>query len=83
MTDRGESEPSSSAAILDPDGLGPFPALERIEDLLRDEGAAAGGNLWGSSQALVLAALVRRSANAWLVVASTDAEARQFVDDLA
>ena len=71
-----------SGKILDAAELGPFPALDRLERILQEKRAASGGNLWGASQALVLAALVRRSENAWLVTASTDAEARLFADDL-
>ena len=73
----------TSALVVDPAALGSFPALDRLEELLGAKKEASGGNLWGSSQALVLAALVARSANPWLAVLSTDAEARQFVDDLA
>jgi len=82
VTNRGEVEESSSGTILDVTGLGPFPALERLEALLRSKRVASGGNLWGSSQALVLAALVARSENPWLVEVSTDAEARLFLEDL-
>jgi transcription-repair coupling factor (superfamily II helicase) len=69
--------------VLDPDALGPFPELDRLADLLDTRRRASGGNLWGSSQALVLAALARRSDGPWLVATSTDAEAQVFVDDLA
>jgi transcription-repair coupling factor (superfamily II helicase) len=40
------------------------------------------GGLWGSSQALVLAWICRRSAGPLLAVLATDAEARSFRDDL-
>ena len=59
------------------------PELERLaQALLRDRSVLA-GNLWGSSQALVLAWLASRSQGPWVVVTSGEAEAQGFADDLA
>jgi transcription-repair coupling factor (superfamily II helicase) len=69
-------------AVVDAGSLGPFPELDRLADLLESARRVSGGNLWGSSQALVLAALARRIPGPWLVVASTDAEGLSFAEDL-
>jgi transcription-repair coupling factor (superfamily II helicase) len=53
-----------------------------LEELARRRRALALGGLWGSSQALVLASLVRVARDPWLVVLSNDAEAQEFADDL-
>jgi transcription-repair coupling factor (superfamily II helicase) len=60
-------------------GLAPFESLLKRID--RNRHVAAGG-LWGSSQALVLAGLLRLRQEPFVVVLSSDAEARVFADDL-
>jgi transcription-repair coupling factor (superfamily II helicase) len=54
-----------------------------LGELARTRRTLALGGLWGSSQALVLATLVRDSREPWLVVLSNDAEAEEFAADLA
>ena len=44
--------------------------------------AAAAGNLWGSSQALLLAALAARVSEPFLVLCSTETESEAFAQDL-
>jgi len=60
-------------------------ALARLRDGLARGRRVAAGNLWGSSQALVLAHLVRARAEGepWLVLCSTETECEAFADDLA
>ena len=58
-------------------------AFRRLVHLVHDEEEVAVGNLWGSSQAMVFAALVGRAQGPWLVSVSTEAEAELLVDDLA
>ena len=57
--------------------------LVRVVEAFHATRAFAVGNLWGSSQAFVLAFLARHAAGPWLVIASTDSEetnARVAVD---
>ncbi len=78
--------PAAPAAVVAPELLAPHPAFERLLELLEQAqpGKRIGaGNLWGASQALVLAALVPRLQGPWLVLGSTEAEAELFADDLA
>jgi len=67
------------------------PGAERVEELepferllnqLSRRREIAAGGLWGSAQALLLAALVRRRGEPWVVILSSDAEARSFAEDL-
>jgi transcription-repair coupling factor (superfamily II helicase) len=57
--------------------------LARSLDALIAERHASAGDLWGSSQALLLALLVKRAQGPWLVVTSSESEASSFVDDMA
>jgi len=57
-------------------------AFERLTGRLDKQRRVAVGGLWGSSQALVLAGLVRRRPEPWIAVLSSEAEARVFADDL-
>jgi len=82
-------EPAVTAAAgsaLDPAAFARHDAfrawVRSLEAAPRGRRAGAGG-LWGASQALALAALVREGAGPWLVIASTEAEAEQVADDLA
>ncbi|QDU69608.1 transcription-repair coupling factor [Engelhardtia mirabilis] len=52
-----------------------------VDALQRDQGVSA-GNLWGSSQALVLSQLLGRHQGPWLAVTSSEAEAEAFTADL-
>ncbi len=72
-----------AARAIDPRVLERSPGLGRLQAFLREGRPVAAGNLWGSSQALVLAALVSRASGPWLVLCSTEAEAELFADDLA
>ena len=82
--------PQEAGAALDARGLGSLPELTRIVEALEGKSAASVGGLWGSSQALVLAALVRargaagEPGDAGLVCAitSTEPEAEAFAQDL-
>jgi transcription-repair coupling factor (superfamily II helicase) len=59
------------------------PSFERlVNDLARGRSCAA-GNLWGSSQALLVAALARRLDRTFVVLSSSDQEAQAFENDLA
>ena len=69
--------------VLDAASLGELPALDRLARALDERRRAAAGNLWGSSQALVLAALGSRAQGPWLVVTASESEAASFADDLA
>ena len=60
-----------------------MPELEKLARALERERSVLAGNLWGSSQALVLAWLVARAQGPWVVVTSGEAEAQGFADDLA
>jgi transcription-repair coupling factor (superfamily II helicase) len=59
------------------------PEFERSLEALLSERHAVAGDVWGSAQALVLAALVERAQGPWMVVTSSETEAMSFVDDLA
>ncbi len=72
-----EVEPPFRASELDA-----APELVRVVEAFHAARSFAVGNLWGSSQAFVLAFLARHAAGPWLVIASTDAEAAAFRDDL-
>jgi len=75
--------PAAEEAALDPSRLDGTPAFEALVERSTRDRRVAAGNLWGSSQALVLARLVQRAQGPWLVVLATDAEAELFADDLA
>jgi transcription-repair coupling factor (superfamily II helicase) len=59
------------------------PRFPRATERLRQGRGVALGNLWGSSQALVLAALTDVHHGPWLVICSAEAEAEAFAADLA
>ena len=72
-----------SSPPLDPARLtGAAPFQHLLRRLSEDHEASVGG-LWGSSQALVLAALAQHSSAPYLVLASTTAEAEACAEDLA
>ena len=86
VEDRGGAAAAGTPVAVEPELLATLPAFGSLVELL--SAAAPGrrigaGNLWGSSQALVLAALVPRVQGSWLAVASTEAEAELFADDLS
>ncbi|MEQ1894813.1 MAG: hypothetical protein ABL998_19905, partial [Planctomycetota bacterium] len=62
--------------------LASHPLVERLAKKLVAREACAAGNLWGSSQALVLAALTRRIDAPFLALCSNESEAEIFADDL-
>ena len=68
---------------VDVERLARAPQLERLSAALVPGRRVLAGGLWGSSQALILAGLARRAPGPWVALASTDAEARLFADDLA
>ncbi len=67
---------------LDPARLDGIEAFERIVTRLAAGQGCVSGGLWGSAQALVLAGLARRAQGPWMVVLSSDNEARAFAEDL-
>ena len=86
MPDAPTQSPQTQAqptAALDPTVLDTSPAFQRLVEALGKRRKVEAGSLWGSSQALVLAGLTRHLPGTWLVVASTNAEAEVFLDDLA
>ncbi|MBL8863874.1 MAG: transcription-repair coupling factor [Planctomycetes bacterium] len=71
-----------AAVVLDPTGF-ELPELERLARALERDRHVLAGNLWGSSQALVLAWLASRAQGPWVVTTAGEAEAQGFADDLA
>jgi transcription-repair coupling factor (superfamily II helicase) len=61
----------------------PIAELASIERRMGAQALVALGGLWGSAQALLVAALAQRSKAPWIVVASTESEAEALADDLA
>ncbi|MEX1025761.1 MAG: DEAD/DEAH box helicase [Planctomycetota bacterium] len=74
---------STTATLLDPRFLTETPAFRALVGRLELDRAISVGGLWGSSQALLLAALIDRAQGPWLIVVSSDAEAELAQDDLA
>jgi len=74
----GTQQHSAFAAALD--GHGP---TESIVEALTSGRDARAGNLWGSSQALLVATLARRVPQSLVVVVSSEAESGGFTEDLA
>jgi transcription-repair coupling factor (superfamily II helicase) len=86
------AESTAIQRVLDPAFLDEQPGLMEVLQLFQAvprAGAAvpdAGpcvGNLWGSSQALVLAWLADRQPALWVAVTASESEAERFRDDLA
>ncbi len=73
---------SAGAAALSPALLARSARVELVLARLAAGKALAAGSLWGSSQALLLAALVERRSGTFLVYCSTEAEADAFAEDL-
>ena len=73
----------TATARLDAAAFAEAPELQRIAAAVDEQGRVSVGGLWGSSQALVLAALSASSDDTWLAVTSTEPEAEAFADDLA
>ncbi len=71
------------ALALTPALLAESAGVARLAERLAARRPTAAGNLWGSSQALVLAALTARREGTFLVLCSTESEAEGFADDLA
>ncbi len=59
-----------------------LPQLARLRKKIDSSRHVSVGGLWGSSQALVLASLVEECQEPWIIVLSTEMEARVFADDL-
>jgi transcription-repair coupling factor (superfamily II helicase) len=74
---------SSEAPLVDARALPPLDELGRLADELSARRDVTAGGLWGSSQALILALLATRVQGPWIVIASTEAEAEAFSEDLA
>ncbi len=85
MTADEEPRPDADppAPVLDPASLDGDAELRALVEALHEEREVAAGALWGASQALVLAALLKQAQGPWLVLASTEADAELFADDLA
>jgi transcription-repair coupling factor (superfamily II helicase) len=82
-TARGAARRSAErAALVYLAAASASPEIARLLDALLAERHASGGDLWGSSQALALALLARRSQGPWLALTSSESEATSFVDDL-
>jgi len=64
-------------------GAQALPEIGALERALRAGPSVAAGGLWGSAQALVLAALVARSQQPWVAVAASEGEAQALCEDLA
>ena len=64
------------------ESLEALPSYARLLERMDKSRRIAVGGLWGSSQALLLADLVRTRKEPWIVVLSTEGEARTFADDL-
>ena len=79
------SAPAAAAIgpAIDPAALDRSKAFQRLVELHHEQRTLSVGNLWGSSQAYVLAALTRHAQGPWLVVLSTETEAELFAEDLA
>ncbi len=73
----------SASAALDPAEVAGWPELDRLAQLFSDRGAVDAGGLWGSAQALVVAALVAARPAEVVCCLATDAEAESFAADLA
>jgi transcription-repair coupling factor (superfamily II helicase) len=69
-------------AALDPAAVAELDDLARLDGRLKRGSRLEVGGLWGSSQALLLAALQSRRERKLLCVLSTDAEAEAFCGDL-
>ncbi len=78
MTDPAHPAPP----LVDLQDLARTLELRRIGDRLAPGETVAVGGLWGSSQACVLGALTRCAQGPWVVIASSDSEARTVADDL-
>ncbi len=71
------------APVLDPAELDNHPLFEKLLSRVGNGERASSGGLWGASQALVLAGLMRRADAPWIVLCSKEDEAELFADDLA
>ena len=76
------SEAGAAERALDPALLADDPRVARVVAGLEARRHVAAGNLWGSSQALLLAHLVTRADEPFLVTCSTESEAEQLAEDL-
>src|SRR6185436_362059 len=69
-------------ALVDPQLAQNAPEIVALALALEKRRSVAAGGLWGSSQALCLAALARRVQGPWLAIVSTEAEAQALLEDL-
>ncbi len=75
-------EVKQERSALGPAALEGMEAFARLAAAVSKRAEVHAGGLWGSSQAMVLAALVERSGEPFVVICSSEAEARAFADDL-
>ena len=75
-------EKTRETTTLDLALLDSSPAFRRLIELVHRERRVSGGSLWGSSQGLLLAGLMRHAQGPWVVLLSTETEADLFHDDL-
>jgi len=68
---------------IEASSVGGLELVDELADGLNPRTRISVGGLWGSAQALVLARLAARSDRAWIVVVSTDSEARILAEDLS
>jgi transcription-repair coupling factor (superfamily II helicase) len=82
MAAAGGEAPVDGAAASIRSGLEELKELGAIESALRSKPVVSIGGLWGSAQALVLAALVQRSNAPWVAVVASESEAESLALDL-
>ena len=82
MSPRADQENGGDGGADDLARLDANPAFRALVERLGRGGEASAGELWGSSQALVLAALLQRVQGPWLVLVATDLEAEVVAADL-
>ncbi|MEW6072126.1 MAG: transcription-repair coupling factor [Planctomycetota bacterium] len=75
--------PSAPARAIDPRELERSPTFQELVARAARERRLAAGNLWGSSQTMVAAALAASGQGPWLLIAATETEAELAVEDLA
>ncbi|MCK6445101.1 MAG: transcription-repair coupling factor [Planctomycetes bacterium] len=72
----------NDAPLLDPKTLVRTPGFAKLLDELDRRRFVSAGGLWGSAQALVVAALHAERQGPWWLVVSTDVELESFAEDL-
>jgi len=76
------TDEAESAVVFDAAQELDYPELTRLEELLDSQRAVSAGNLWGSAQPFILAALSARRSTPLVAVTSTEIEAEALYEDL-